>query len=380
MKRIITYFIVIIISLPYVYAEEYTNLKNSISKINKELKSINEKINNVTESHLEWDKVKSNFLLSGYGVVSYANNENSNDSFSQAQFSPIFLYRHEDYILFESELEISVNDSGGTDIELEYLSMDLVLNDYLILVMGKFLSPIGQFRQNLHPSWINKLPSAPVGYGHDQAAPLSDLGIQIRGGAPIGETKINYSFYVGNGPILELDNSGTEVEAIEAIGSTYDGDNKKVFGGRIGWFPIPKFEFGTSILTGKTYIEGESSRDYDVLGCDFSYNYKNLNFRGEYISSEIGNLASSVDKESSKWEAFYYQISYKFNSSKIESVIRYGDYDSPHNSEDQDQIVFGLNYLFSNQVVAKTAYEINKINNNTSVNEDRLLFQLSYGF
>ena len=56
--------------------------------------------------------------------------------------------------------EIEIDDAGETETNLEYLTIDWFINDYMALIAGKFLSPIGQFRQNLHPSWINKLPSA----------------------------------------------------------------------------------------------------------------------------------------------------------------------------------------------------------------------------
>ena len=152
-------------------------------------------------------------------------------------------------MLLESELEVNVGEDGETEIGLEYLTLDLFLNDYMAVIAGKFLSPIGQFRQNIHPSWINKLPSAPPGFGHDGAAPISDVGIQLRGGLPsLGSVKTNYAVYIANGPELDAMTEGgdVELEGIMAEGFTRDADGGKVVGGRFGipvWksaSPVPR--------------------------------------------------------------------------------------------------------------------------------------------
>ena len=98
------------------------------------------------------------------------------------------------------------------------------VNDYVALVGGKFLSPIGQFRQNLHPSWINKLASAPPGFGHDGAAPTSDIGLQARGGFQIGNMFANYAVYASNGPELNstFEDGEFELEGIRAEGFDED--------------------------------------------------------------------------------------------------------------------------------------------------------------
>lgn len=133
----------------------------------------------------EWKEPNSLIHMAGYADVGYANQENADGSFNVGTFAPIFHYQYRDIVMLESELEIEVGDEGETDVALEYLTVDHFLNDYVTLLGGKFLSPIGQFRQNLHPSWINKLASAAPGFEHDGAAPVSDVGFQARGGFPV---------------------------------------------------------------------------------------------------------------------------------------------------------------------------------------------------
>ena len=111
----------------------------------------------------EWRTPNSLIHLAGYTDVGYVNGDNDDGSFNVGMFSPIFHFQYRDIVLFESEVEMTLHPDGETEIGLEYLTLDYFIKDYAALVGGLFLSPIGQFRQNLHPSWINKLPSAPPG-------------------------------------------------------------------------------------------------------------------------------------------------------------------------------------------------------------------------
>lgn len=153
----------------------------------------------------------SAYHIAGYADVGYTDAENDNSTFDVGHFAPIFHYQYKDILLLETEIAFGAetNEEGETETEteLEYLALDLFLNDYMTLVVGKFISPIGQFQQNLHPSWINKLPSAPIGFGAghggaSQATPIADVGAQMRGGFALKDTRFNYALVVGNGPPL----------------------------------------------------------------------------------------------------------------------------------------------------------------------------------
>ena len=150
----------------------------------------------------EWKSPNTLVHMAGYADVGYVKTKGEDGSFVIGSFSPIFHFQYRDIVMLESELEIEIDQEGATEVNLEYLTIDWFFSDYGTLLAGKFLSPIGQFRQNLHPSWINKLPSAPPGFGHDGAAPVSELGLQIRGGVPLGGMRGNYAVYVANGPEL----------------------------------------------------------------------------------------------------------------------------------------------------------------------------------
>jgi len=335
----------------------------------------------------EWKNSTAVTHIAGYAAVGYTDEENAMDSFDVANFNPIYHFQYGDRILWESELEVNVGDDGQTEVGLEYSTIDIFLNDYAVLVAGKFISPLGQFRQNIHPSWINKSVSAPPGFGHDGAAPLTDVGLQIRGGVPLGEqVKITYSGFVANGPRLE--GEGGELHGIDTDGFASDADDEKVFGGRLSILPLPKLEIGISGAFGDAAIVendglglvGDPSRDYQVFGVDYAYQWGNFDFRGEYIEQDVGNAAGSVASKGGKWATWYTQTAYKFGDAKWEGVVRYADYDSPHGDETQKQWALGINYLLTPNAIIKLGYEFNDGLAGEKTDNDRLLIQVAYGY
>ncbi len=339
-----------------------------------------------TQSANEWKDATSVTHLSGYASADYVSPENGNAAFI-ANFNPMFHFLLGDKLLWEAELEIEVEENGDTEIGLEYSTVDIFLNDSMTLMAGKFLSPIGNFRQNIHPSWINKLPSAPPGFGHDGAAPISEVGLQLRGVAPVGDnSRFTYAAYIGNGPKLEGEDG--EIHAIEAEGFAGDPDDEKVFGGRLAFLPIPRLELAVSAAFGDAAVvendgadfEGDPTRDYKVLGFDASYQWNNFDFRGEYIKSEVDDQELSVAPEGGEWETWYAQGAYKFGQGKWEGVVRFTDFDSPHPDDSQEQWAFGVNYLITPSALVKFGYEINDGLAGEITDDDQWIAQIAYGY
>lgn len=340
----------------------------------------------------EWKHPGTLIHMAGYADVGYVDTESSDGSYVVGTFSPIFHYQYKDLVMLESELELELGETGETELAVEYVTIDIFLNDYVALVMGKFLSPIGQFRQNLHPSWINKQPTAPIGFGHDEAAPNAEVGLQFRGGVPAGSVKLNYALYAGNGPALEADAGEGELEMIETPGLNADGDGNKVYGGRIGvYVPAIKLEVGASAAAGKAAVWDpdadpvtyERSRDYQVIGADFAVKVFSVDLRGEYVKQMVGELASSVAPEEAEWSAWYTQVAYLISPIKLEIALRYGAYNTPHRSLNRTQSAISFNYLFANNVIGKLAYESNDNPNDLQPKakvDNRFLVQLAYGF
>ncbi len=349
----------------------------------------------------------SSFLLRGYAHSGLEILED-NSTFVGGSFNPIFLWKQSDKLLFESELELELED-GETIINLEYADMSYFINDYVTLRLGKFLIPFGTFGERLHPRWINRLPSNPLGYSHDeQVGPTSQVGIELRGAIPIiVGYGINYSIYLVNGPNLN-DGSVEAEEAGKLHYDNFDDNNKnKAIGGRIGFLPLSdaSLEIGISGQFGKV---GNTDSKYEDLSArlysaDFSYvkNIRSLKSiidlksqinivevdKAEYISEDNPNETYTFDNKS---QAFYGQLSIKpaFVKNEIlnhlEFVGRYSKLKLPEKAAwggEKTQITFGLNYWFDWRTVIKFGYQIVKIDSDPNApKENSFLIHWSIGF
>ncbi len=387
--------------------QQVVNLKKEVEEnktISQEMAEIKKELN----AAAEWRNPNTLIHMSGYADIGYASD---NKNFNVGSFSPIFHYQYRDLVMLEAELEFEIEGDGSTKVGLEYATVDLFLGDHVTFVGGRFLSPIGQFRQNSHPSWINKIVSAPPGFGHDGAAPVSEMGFQLRGGFEMGSGFANYAFYVSNGPELvaaEETEGEYVLEGIDAEGFGRDIDNNKTYGGRIGFLPIAGLEIGLSAATGQATVtsiegegashgknffgsikneeeapvlDGEQARDYDVYGFDFAYRHKNFQLRGEYVKTKIGEATTGVTaSEGATWTSWYTQASYLIPQSKWEPVIRYTDFTTPEEITSQEQLAVGVDYLFTSSVLGKLTYEFNDGVSGFAPDDNRWLIQLAYGF
>lgn len=385
-----------------------TDLQKRIDVLQSQITALSSEVQQASE----WKNPNTLMHMAGYADTGYIKVQGQDGSFRVGSFSPIFHLQYRDTVMMETELEVEVGENGDTSLAMEYMTIDWFFSDYAALVVGKFLSPIGQFRQNLHPSWINKMASAPPGFGHDGAAPDSDVGLQVRGGFPAAGMRINYAVYASNGPELntEAEDDGAggyeyALDGVAAEGFNADRDGNKTFGGRIGILPMDSLEIGLSAAGGKatvTNIEtvasppppdidiaSENARDYKVIGADFVWFTGNMSLRGEYVKTDVGadhSVSSQAASAGASWRTWYTQLAYRLPQSKWEGVIRYTDYDSPHDSVDQKQTALGINYLVSNNFIIKLTHELNvgKTDPATgkafATDSDRTLLQLAYGF
>jgi len=374
--------------------------------------------NRAQKAVLAADQVRPNaWHMAGYADVGieFSDGENS-DTFTSGKFNPAFHFLYKDLVLFESEFQVTTMDGGETDLELEYSQLDFLLHDNAVLVAGKFLSPVGQFQERLHPSWINRLTNAPVGFGHGGIQPLSDVGLMLRGGIPVGDRLFTYSVAVGNGPRLGHD--GVELE-----GFGRDDNSNKAISGRAAFFPIDNLEIGGSFLFAKVTAEGEEEpeddhdddevlasvvadsgdlqdlplRDYDLWGFDAAFTQGNWDVRAEYLKADLKGLGDPDDDhgdviEPLSWEAWYAQIAYRMSGisdssffQKLEPVVRYGRFtvEGDHDLEDElneKRFNIGLNYWVSPSVVVKSAIEFRNYMASEREDDTRLQLQLSYGF
>ncbi|HED07663.1 MAG TPA: hypothetical protein ENI57_06075 [Ignavibacteria bacterium] len=332
------------------------------------------------------------FMLAGYAVTSFIKEEGNPSQFESA-FMPIFLFKATDKVFFEGELEIEIED-GAQEMNLEYGQILYLFSDYLIFGAGKFLNPTNYFIERLHPAWINKMPDKPL-MVHPGTRMLASqhLGFQLRGAVPIKGSKIEYSFFVGMGPVLD--------PATGEVTFTNYGDNNdnKSIGGRIGFIPIPKFEIGYGFEVAKV---GDANTNLESVKAinnvvDFSYAKEIKGLKGGvdlkaqlvWLNIDNPNIAPLIYSNDSF--GGYAQISFRpYNSpseffQNLEFVYRYDWSDKPNKAPSNEYIKrsgFGINYWLTSSSLFKFAYETSNIDlpNGSTTNEHRFIGQVAFGF
>ncbi len=339
----------------------------------------------------------SKFVITGYTTAGakFAKDDTKFNGFS---LNPILLWKPSEKIFVEAELETEL-EGNKTVINLEYANVSYFLNKYITFRAGKFLSPFGIYQDRLHPAWINKLPTAPLGYGHDGIGPSAELGFDIRGGIPLGSAKMNYSVYVSNGPNLVIDEPGEE--GILSYENADDNNNNKTFGGRIGLLPFSNssLEVGGSWQLAKpgdkgSVYENLKTQQYAldltyVKQLDFikglfdvkaQWNWVNVD-KANYIDSDdpTGNTTYTYDN---KRNSVFAQAAYRPSMApgkflkKTELVFRYSGFNPPAGSKEPDKIkqyTYGLNYWINWRTAVKLAYQNQK-------NDNAFLVQFAVGF
>lgn len=347
--------------------------------------------------------------LAGYADATFAIIDSGGDTrteFSSVHFNPVFHFQWKDFLLLEAETEISVNKEGETDLELEYAQADLLLNDNMTLVLGQYLSPVGQFQERLHPSWVNRLANAPAGFHHDGVQPSSDIGAMLRGGFSIGREAIaTYSVAVGNGPRVSPEG------AYMVEGAASDPNKNKAVSGRVGLLPVPYFEVGGSFLLGK--VTGEempdamgglepTTADLKLWGADAAYTRGPWDVRGEYLHARrdpINTVTEDADAvemlDTLTMETWYGQIAYRLSDisnnptvQRFEPVVRYGRFrvnglDELAAEVAEKRLDVGLNYWIAPSVVVRGVGEWRDFTNREEGEPDsetRFMLQFAYGY
>ena len=142
--------------------------------------------------------------LSIYGALAfgYSKIENTPGGFYFGEFTPDFFLKLNDWIFLEAEIGIG---SDGSVSAGSFAQADFFVNDWLTIIAGRFVAPIGWFNERLNNPWINKLPAmhraAGLCCGSKSCRPCRLLGVQAQGSFYLGcsPLKMEYAAYVSNG-------------------------------------------------------------------------------------------------------------------------------------------------------------------------------------
>jgi hypothetical protein len=221
-----------------------------------------------------------NFTLAGDAEVQFGKVSGQHSAFTMADFAPVFLLRAGDNILFEAGFDITLqngavtlasgqtgNSGTTTTIDLTFATIDYLLSDYVTVVAGDMLLPLGTYAER-SAGWLNKIPDDPL---PRDVLPSSGVGVQLRGSIPIGQSgqMVTYSAYAANGPgsvdgsgnAKFIDDSGNSLPnldfgniGIQSNGNSGNEHSSVNGGGRLGWFfplkPHYDLELGISGQSG----------------------------------------------------------------------------------------------------------------------------------
>jgi hypothetical protein len=304
------------------------------------------------------------------------------------EFTPDFLVKLNDWILLEAE--IGAGSDGSVSLG-SFAQADFFVNDWLTIIAGRFVAPIGWFNERLNNPWINKLPGDAPGSGpllwQQVLPPFAMLGVQAQGAFYLGCSpfKMEYNAYVTNGLNLTPAAAGaptlTELANLQNMESTFTTiSNDLAVGGRVGlWWPEAGLEVGVSGMVNNDYVAGGFEDSLSLLALDFNYHKGDWDFRAEYGTAY--QQTASFGFRPIRREGFYTQLAYRPREvpckylQNLELVYRYSYVTFPGidvNELDltafgtpvdvptrRQQNEFGVNYYFYPRLVLKVAYQIN---------------------
>jgi hypothetical protein len=334
-----------------------------------------------------------NFTMVGDAEVQFGKTSGQNSGFLFADFAPIFLFRARDNVLFEAGFDFFLQNGGtppvnsGTsyNFDLSFATIDYLMNDYMTLVAGQMLLPLGTYSER-SAGWLNIFPDNPL---PRSILPANGIGVQLRGAAPIGQSgqMLTYSAYAVNGP-SSMDGTGAADQldlngnvGVKSDGSTANLHSAPAGGGRIGWFlpfkPHYDLELGISGQSGQWDNAGSLLWSAAVL--DFSTHispYFRVN--GEVMQS----WQQTTDLGTVKPHGWWIQGGYKLAGlnldlpmiSNLELVTRYDTVNDDLGTTTKRNTL-GYVYYISNTLWFEGDYEWYH-----NPDPNRFVFQISYGF
>jgi len=363
-----------------------------------EMQLTNNRLDDLERQQLALEPGDTGFHVTGFAFTLLNVPENGDSTFTTTA-NPLILWQINESLLFETEFEFGLDTGNGraeSDVALEYADLQFLVNDHMVVGVGKFLTPFGLFSERLHPAWINKLPNAPLVRGHDGLAPFSSIGAYVRGAVPIGDQRINYALYVVNGPTMV--DAARDPEEFGFLDFEGFSGNKAV-GGRLGYLPVPQLELGSSFIYGEADSDNGVKADSFVIGFDASYVVDTdpglFDFRFEYVYSSVEDVTFDADgtlgvgpvRYSNERDGLYAQAAFRpihAESEYLKNIEFVGRFDylslptEVHGGGDRKRWTFGVNYWFTPSTVFKIA--VDDIEYDDGSNDQNLQIMIAVGF
>jgi hypothetical protein len=336
-----------------------------------------------------------NVSLVGDAEVQFGKTEGQHGSFVLADFAPIFLYRAGDSVLFEAGFDIGLHnnfDSTGTNraagsstsVDVSFATLDYLFNDYVTLVAGDMLLPLGTYSER-SAGWLNKFPDDPL---PRSVLPGSGIGVQLRGSKAIGDSgqMVTYAIYGVNGP-SSADGTGdaTALDLGGNVGDTANWHSDPSAGGRIGWFYPWKAHYDVELgLSGQSGTWDDAGKQlWSATVVDAALHLSPyIEAKGEYVYT----WEETDDRGTLSPQGWWVQVGYKLGGleldlpmiNSLELVYRYDQVNDGLGTV-TDRNSLGCVYYITNTFQFEGDYEFVRSTDSTQA-KNQLIVQLSYGF
>ena len=339
--------------------------------------------------------VNRNFMMLGDAEVQYAKTQGQHGGFVMADFAPIFLYRASDNVLFEAGFDFGLQNTapttGGntTTLNMSFAQLDYLINDYVTLVAGSMLLPLGTYSERA-AGWLNKLPDDPLAR---DLLPGAGAGAQLRGAFAIGESgqRLSYSVWGVNGP-SSADGTGSAA-ALDLGGNVGLRSDNTVAnlhgnpsgGARLGYFapfkPHYDLEIGISGQSGEWDDSGQHIWTAGVIDASLHLG-SFVEVKGEYIRTQYGSDDLGNVRPRGWWaQAGYKLAGLNFDWPVINNVEVVGRYDDSRDGLGTNTRRWspGFIYYITNALLFEGDYEFIHSSDPTMPGT-RMILQLGYGF
>jgi hypothetical protein len=331
----------------------------------------------------------------GDAEVQFGKSQGQHSAFVLADFAPIFLLRANDNVLFEAGFDVTLqnntdssgNPNGGssTVVSLSFAQLDYLLNDYVMIVAGDMVLPLGTYSERA-AGWLNKIPDNPLSR---DLLPGSGVGAQLRGAVPVGQSgqMVTYSVYGANGS-SSTDGTGASgmLDLGGNVGDTPNLHSDPSGGGRIGWFFPWKAHYDVELgVSGQSGVwDNAGKRQWSAAVLDAAVHISPyFEVKGEYINTWVQTDDMGTMHPNGGWV----QAGYKLAGlnldlpivNDIELVSRY-DVMNDGLGTKTDRVTAGFVYYLTNTLLFEGDYEWLHSRGPAALPSNEFVVQLSYGF